>query len=218
MKRADSPVLLEIAETDSGSRQHPGLCCWPRWAFSLTPSVLPSWPQTSRPSWLILSAFLEDCWGRGVAGRREGGGLVWNFYSLLTVKNGRSDKVTTCISHPPRNICNWLHSWELALSHEGFWEVACWHEPKCEKMRRSLWNTLRRKIFPSHKKIWRPVVAFLHQSIPCYLNNNKNWNDFGKGLIWKDPDAGKDWGQEEKRTTEGEMAGWHHWLDGHEFE
>ena len=40
----------------------------------------------------------------------------------------------------------------------------------------------------------------------------KNW------LIWKDPDAGKDWRQEEKGTTEDEMVGWHHWLNGHEFE
>ena len=40
----------------------------------------------------------------------------------------------------------------------------------------------------------------------------KNW------LIWKDPDAGKDWRQEEKGTAEDEMVGWHHWLDGHEFE
>ena len=38
----------------------------------------------------------------------------------------------------------------------------------------------------------------------------KNW------LIWKDPDAGKDWRQ--KKTTEDEMVGWHHWLEGHEFE
>ena len=36
-------------------------------------------------------------------------------------------------------------------------------------------------------------------------------------LIWKDPDAGKDWGQEEKGDTEDEMAGWHHWLNGHGF-
>ena len=36
-------------------------------------------------------------------------------------------------------------------------------------------------------------------------------------LIGKDPDAGRDWGQEEKGTTEDEMAGWHHRL-GHEFE
>ena len=37
-------------------------------------------------------------------------------------------------------------------------------------------------------------------------------------LIGKDSDARRDWGQEEKGTTEDEMAGWHHWLDGHEFE
>ena len=42
--------------------------------------------------------------------------------------------------------------------------------------------------------------------------------DVKSWLIWKDPDAGKDWGQEEKGTTEDEMAGWHHRLDGHEFE
>ena len=34
---------------------------------------------------------------------------------------------------------------------------------------------------------------------------------------WKNSDAGRDWGQEEKGTTEDEMAGWHHRLDGHEF-
>ena len=37
------------------------------------------------------------------------------------------------------------------------------------------------------------------------------------GLIGKDLDAGRDWGQEEKRMTEDEMAGWHHRLDGHGF-
>ena len=40
----------------------------------------------------------------------------------------------------------------------------------------------------------------------------KNW------LIWKDPNAGKDWGQEEKVATGDEMIGWHHQLNGHEFE
>ena len=37
-------------------------------------------------------------------------------------------------------------------------------------------------------------------------------------LMWKDPDAGKDWRQEKKGSTENEMVGWHHWLNGHEFE
>ena len=36
-------------------------------------------------------------------------------------------------------------------------------------------------------------------------------------LLWKDPDAGEDWVQEEKGMTEDEMVGWHHWLNGHEF-
>ena len=42
--------------------------------------------------------------------------------------------------------------------------------------------------------------------------DGKNW------FIGKDPDAGKDWRQEEKGMTEVEMVGWHHWLNGHEFE
>ena len=41
---------------------------------------------------------------------------------------------------------------------------------------------------------------------------NKSW------LIGKDCDAGRGWGQEEKGMTEDEMAGWYHWLDGHESE
>ena len=44
-----------------------------------------------------------------------------------------------------------------------------------------------------------------------WLPDAKSW------LIGKDPDAGRDWGQEEKGMTEDEMAGWHHRLDGHEF-
>ena len=45
-----------------------------------------------------------------------------------------------------------------------------------------------------------------------YLPDVKSW------LIGKDPDSGKDWGQEEKGMTEDEMLGWHHRLNGHEFE
>ena len=41
--------------------------------------------------------------------------------------------------------------------------------------------------------------------------------DVKSWLILEDPDAGKDWGQEEKETTEDEMVGWHHRLDGHGF-
>ena len=50
------------------------------------------------------------------------------------------------------------------------------------------------------------------EALILWLLDAKNW------LIGKDPEAGKDWGQEEKGMTEDEMAGWHHWVGGHEFE
>ena len=70
---------------------------------------------------------------------------------------------------------------------------------------------------------------------PVHSKGDQSWDFFGKndakaespvlwpphvksGLIGKDPDAGRDWGQEEKGTTEDEMAGWHHQLNGREFE
>ena len=43
-------------------------------------------------------------------------------------------------------------------------------------------------------------------------------HDVKSWLIGKDSESGKDWGQEEKRATEDEMVGWHHWLNGHKFE
>ena len=50
------------------------------------------------------------------------------------------------------------------------------------------------------------------ETLILWLPDVKSW------LIGKDHDAGKDWRQEEKGTTEDEMVGWHHWLNGHEFE
>ena len=70
---------------------------------------------------------------------------------------------------------------------------------------------------------------------PVHFKGDQPWDFFGRTdakaeapvlcpphvkswLIGKDSDAGRDWGQEEEGTTEDEMAGWHHWLDGHESE
>ena len=58
---------------------------------------------------------------------------------------------------------------------------------------------------------WKPDQISISALI-LWPPNTEKW------LIGKDPDAGKDWRQEEKGMTEGEMVGWCHWLDGHEFE
>ena len=57
-----------------------------------------------------------------------------------------------------------------------------------------------------------------------FIARAEKWNsniwppDANNWLIWKNPDPGKDWRWKEKGTTEDETVGWHHWLNGHEFE
>ena len=64
---------------------------------------------------------------------------------------------------------------------------------------------LKAKIMKGKKQSMLLTIAILQYT------TTKSW------LIGKDADAGRDWEQEEKGTTEDEMAGWHHWLDGCEF-
>ena len=73
-----------------------------------------------------------------------------------------------------------------------------------------------KEVQPVHPKGNQPWVFIERtdaeaESLILWPPDPKNW------LIGKDPDAGNDWGQEEKGTTEDEMAGWHHWLAGHKF-
>ena len=64
---------------------------------------------------------------------------------------------------------------------------------------------------PKGNQSWIFIGRAEAESPILWLPGVKNW-------LRKDPDAGKDWRQEEKGTTDDEMVGWHHWLDGHEFE
>ena len=73
--------------------------------------------------------------------------------------------------------------------------------------RRSNESILKRSVLVVH---WKDYVEA--ETPVLWPPDAKSW------LICKDPDAGKDWGQEEKGTTEDEMVGWHHWLNGQEFE
>ena len=88
-------------------------------------------------------------------------------------------------------------------------ELWCW--------RRLLSPLDCKKIQPAHPKgnqswIFIGRTDAEAEDLILWPPDAKNW------LIGEDPDAGKDWRQEEKGTTEDEMFGWHHWLNGHEFE
>ena len=69
-----------------------------------------------------------------------------------------------------------------------------------------------------------PVVGrFYRKQLPLQIDAEAEalilWPPDAKSqLIGKDPDTGKDWGQDEKRVTEDETVGWHHWLNGRQFE
>ena len=83
----------------------------------------------------------------------------------------------------------------------------------------------RRLLTPLDCKEIQPVHSEGDQSwvftgrIHAKAETPKLWPPHAKSwLIGKDPDAGRDWGQEEKGMTEDKMAGWHHRLNGHEFE
>ena len=65
---------------------------------------------------------------------------------------------------------------------------------------------------------WRSALVFFGRT-DAKAETPGLWPSHAESwLIVKDSDAGRDWGQEEKGTTLDEMAGWHHWLDGPEFE
>ena len=109
------------------------------------------------------------------------------------------------------------HVWMWEMDHKESWGLKNW----CS------WTMVLQKTLES------PLDSKENQSV--HPRGNQSWIFFGRtdaeaedpilwppdvknGLIEKDPDAGKDWRQEEKGMTEDEMVGWHHWLNGHESE
>jgi len=107
------------------------------------------------------------------------------------------------------------HVWTWELDHKQRWALKNW----------CLWTVVLEKILESPLDCKEIKWLNLKGNQPWIFNGRtdaeapilwppdaKNW------LLRKDPDAGKAWRQEEKKPTEDEMVGRHHWLDGHEFE
>ena len=124
----------------------------------------------------------------------------------------------------PRNVCLVKaivfpsgHVWMWELDYQENWAVKNW----------CFWTVVLGKTLESHLNC--------KEIQPVHSKGNQSWvftgrtdveaetpilwpSDVKSWLIWKDSDSGEDWEQEEKGTTEDEMAGWHHRLDGREFE
>ena len=109
------------------------------------------------------------------------------------------------------------HVWMWELDHKESWvpDNWCLWTVMLEKTLESPLDS--KKIHPEHLKGDQSWVFIGRTDVEAetpilWPPNAKNW------LIWRDPNVGKDWRQEEKGMTENEMFGWHHWLNGHESE
>ena len=108
------------------------------------------------------------------------------------------------------------HAWMWELDCEESWASKNWYfwTVVLEKTLESPLDC--KEVQPVHPKGDQSWVFIgrtdVEAEIPIlWPSDAKSW------LIWKDPDAGKDWRQEEKGMTEDEMVGWHHQLNEHEF-
>ena len=143
-------------------------------------------------------------------------------------------------------MCKIGNQWEFAIWHKLPKSGALW-QPKGVGWR-GRWqgdSRERKNMYTYGQKNWCFWTVVLEKTLECLLECRKiqpvhprgdqSWVFIGRTdaeaeapilwpphakswLIGKDPDAGRDWGQEEKGTTEDEMVGWHHRLDGHGFE
>ena len=138
----------------------------------------------------------------------------WKLYSSVTAKN--TEILLT--PAPVRGLSFWRRQesaflilpWPIfgwALKNWGFWTVVLEKTPEnpldCKEIKR---------INPKGNQPWIFIGRTDAEAPILWPPNVKSW------LTEKEPDAGKDWGQQEKEVTEGEMVGWHHQLSGHEFE
>ena len=119
----------------------------------------------------------------------------------------------------------WFLSYGFPNSHVWIWELNykeswvpknwCFWIAVLEKTLESPLDC--KEIQPVHPKGDQPWILIGRTDAEAetpilWPPNEKNW------LIWKEPDARKDWRPKEKGVIEDKMVGWHHWFDGHEFE
>ena len=103
-------------------------------------------------------------------------------------------------------------SWTLKKAER--WRIDAFEQWYWRRLLRVSWTARR-----SNQLILRKLVLTIHWRTDAEVEALIIWPPDGRNwLIGKDPDAEKDWRQEEKGTTEDEMVGWHYRLDGHELE
>ena len=122
------------------------------------------------------------------------------------------------------SLCSSSQGYGFSRGHVWMWELEC--EERWVPKNWCFWTLVLEKTLesPLDCKDIQPVHPKGNQSWIFIGRTDAEaetlvlWPTDANWLIGKDPDSVKDWGQEEKGMTEDEMVGWHHQLNGHEFE
>ena len=138
--------------------------------------------------------------------------LIINLYEECIRQNARLDDSQRRIKIARRNINNFRYAYDTTLIAES------------EEELKSLLMRVKEESEKVELKLnIKKMEIFVSSAIPSWQINGENWKQWQisfswalKWLIGKDPDAGRDWEKEEKGPTEDD--GWHHQLDGHDFE
>ena len=133
------------------------------------------------------------------------------------IKNQRRYFANKCPSSQSYSFFSSCHIWIWELDHKEGWALKnwCFRTVVLEKILESPWD-------------WNEIKSVHSKGIQSWIFIARTDAEAETPILWppdvrswvteKDPDAGKDWRQEEKGMTEDEMVGWHHRLNGHEFE
>ena len=142
--------------------------------------------------------------------------ILFYIWSLRTLKKQRYYFADKGLSSQSYGFSS-SHVWMWELDHKESWALKSWcfWTVVLEKTLKSPLDC--KEIQPVHPKGNQPWVFIRRTDVEAEIPtpwppDAKNW------LTEKDPEARKDWKQEEKGMTEDKMVGWHHWLNGHEFE
>ena len=133
--------------------------------------------------------------------------------NLDSILKSRDITLPTKVRHSQGYGFSIGHVWMWELDCEESWAPKNWHFWTAV-LEKTLASPLDfREIQPIHPKgdQFTGRTDIEAETLTLWPPDAKSW------LIWEAPDAGKDWRQEEKGTTEDEMVGWHHRLTGHEF-
>ena len=154
--------------------------------------------------------------------------LGFECWSMIASWQESYDKPKQCLKKQRHHFANkdlYSQSYGFSSSHVWIWELDnkeswvlknwCFWTVVLEKTLESSLDC--KEIKPVHPKGNQPWIFIGRTDAEAeapmlWPPDMKIW------LIWKDPNAGKDWKREEKGTTEDEMVGWHHQHNGHEFE